>query len=355
MEISFIESTQKRQKPAQTELGFGKYFADYMFEMDYVPGTGWVNAAIKPYGPLLMEPSALVLHYGQSVFEGLKAYLGADNQILLFRPDRNIKRLNKSCERLCIPQMDEELVLRALKELVKANKDWIPTEEDCSLYIRPFVFAIDESVGVRASNSYKFMIIASPVGAYYSEGFKPVKIYVEEEYVRAVKGGVGEAKAAANYAASIKAQVKAKEKGYSQVLWLDGLERRYIEEVGTMNVFFKIKDEVLTPALNGSILEGVTRSSVIELIKEMGYKVTERTLSIDEVLSAHKKGDLHEIFGTGTAAVISPVGEIAYKDTIFKMGDGGVGELSLKLYEKLTRIQWGKAEDPGNWVVRVEG
>ncbi len=353
MEINFTQAQDKRQKPDQSELGFGKYFADYMFEMDYVPGTGWVNPTIKPYGPLLMEPSALVLHYGQSVFEGMKAYLSADDHILLFRPEKNIKRLNKSCDRICIPQLDETLVLKALIELVKANKDWIPTAEDCSLYIRPFVFAIDESVGVRASNSYKFMIIASPVGAYYTEGFQPVKIYVEQEYVRAVRGGVGEAKAAANYAASIKAQAKAKEKGFSQVLWLDGIDRKYIEEVGTMNVFFRINNEVLTPALNGSILEGITRGSVIELLKEMGYKVSERKISLDEIISAHNSGELKEIFGTGTAAVISPVGEISCNDKLLKIGDGTVGEVSLKLYDQLTKIQWGKEADIHNWVVRI--
>lgn len=352
MDIKFIPTNKERSKPDFTDLGFGKHFAEYMFEMDYTE-NGWENPAIKPYGKISIEPSAMVLHYGQSVFEGLKAYLSDKDEIMLFRPEKNIERLNKSCGRICIPEIDEKLALEAIVELVKANKDWIPREKGCSLYIRPFVFATEECVGVRAANSYKFMIIVSPVGAYYSEGFNPVKIFVEESCVRAVRGGIGEAKAAGNYAASIKAQAEAKKSGFSQVLWLDGIERKYIEEVGTMNVFFRINDEFITPELNGSILAGITRDSVIRLLKDFGYSVTERRISIDEIIEAQKCGHLQEVFGTGTAAVISPVGEMSYNGFDFKINGGGVGEVSLKLFDALTSIQRGKVEDKFGWTLRV--
>ncbi len=353
MNIKFIENKKRKQKPNQTQLGFGKYFTDHMFEMDYIPGEGWSNPTIKPYGPICIEPSAMVLHYGQSVFEGLKAYLSEKNEIVLFRPYNNIKRLNKSNRRLSIPELDEEFVIRALIELLKVDKDWIPSGEGTSLYIRPFVFATDESVGVRSSESYKFMIILSPVGAYFPEGFNPVKIYVEKDFVRAVRGGIGEAKTAGNYAASIKAQALAKEKGFSQVLWLDGIEQKYIEEVGTMNVFFKINNEVITPELNGSILEGITRGSVIQLLKDSGYRITERRISIEEIINSQNNGELEEVFGTGTAAVISPVGEIWFKDIKMTIQDGQVGNVSKKLYDMLTQIQTGKMKDEYNWTIKI--
>ena len=270
--------------------------------MEYEKGKGWHNPEIQPYAYLNLSPAAMVFHYGQAIFEGLKAYLSSKGEILLFRPDMNVKRLNMSCEKLCIPVLDPDLVMEAMLELVKLDADWIPKEPGTSLYIRPFVFATDPFVGVRASYTYKFLIILSPVGAYYAEGFNPVKIYVEQHYVRAVKGGIGEAKAAANYAASLKAQTEAKEKGYSQVLWLDGVERKYIEEVGTMNVFFKINNEIITPALNGSILGGITRNSVIELLKDLGYTVSERKISIDEIIKVQENGTLEEVFGSGTGS-----------------------------------------------------
>lgn len=353
MDVKFTKTTEKRQKPDNNKLGFGKYFTDYMFEMDYLPGQGWVNPEIKPYGTISIEPSSMVIHYGQTVFEGLKAYLADNGDVLLFRPQKNVERLNKSSARLCIPELDEALAMKAIIEHVKINRDWVPDTEGASLYIRPHVFATEESLGVAPSDSYKFMVISSPVGAYYAEGFSPVKIYVEETYVRAVRGGIGASKAAGNYAASIKAQSVAKAKGYSQVLWLDGVEQKHIEEVGTMNVFFKINDEIVTPELNGSILAGVTRDSVITLLKDFGYKISERKISLEEVITALLNGELQEAFGTGTAAVISPIGEMYYNNESLKVNNGEVGTLTNKLYHTLTGIQSGKIEDKHGWTVKL--
>ena len=310
MEIK-IELTQNpKTKPSSENLGFGQVFSDHMFIMDYTEGRGWHDPRIIPYGPLSYDPSIMVVHYGQTVFEGLKAYRTRDNRIVMFRPDENIKRLNQSCDRLCIPRVDEELTLQAMKKLVDIDRDWVPDAPGTSLYIRPFIYATDPFLGVRPSNTYHFLIITGPVGAYYKEGLNPVRIYVEQNYVRAVPGGIGAAKTAGNYAASLKAQQDAKELGYTQVLWLDGVERKYIEEVGTMNVFFVIGDEIITPQLNGSILPGITRKSCVELLKSWGLKVSERRISIQEICDANEKGLLKEAFGTGTAAVISPIGEL---------------------------------------------
>jgi len=353
MDIKFTPTPQKRQKPDFNHLGFGQYFSDYMFEMDYLTGQGWVNPEHKAYGPISIEPSSMVIHYGQTVFEGLKAYLTPEKDVLLFRPHKNVERLRRSSARVCIPEVDEEFALKAIIEHVRYNRDWVPDVEGASLYLRPIVFATEESLGVAPSNSYKFMIISSPVGAYYAEGFSPVKIYIEDKYVRAVRGGIGEAKTAGNYAASIKAQQIAKEKGFSQVLWLDGVEQKYIEEVGTMNVFFKINDEIITPAINGSILQGVTRDSVITLLKDFGYKVSERKISLMEVLAAMNDGSLVEAFGTGTAAVISPIGEIYYDGKILKMNNGGVGPVAQKLFDTLIGIQTGRLEDKHGWTVKI--
>lgn len=353
MQIEFIENKSPKQKPNQNNLGFGQYFTDYMFEMDYLPEEGWVNPAIKPYGPINIEPAAMIFHYGQSVFEGLKAYKTVYDEIILFRPYKNIERLNKSNVRMCIPKLDVEFVIYAITQLVKLEKAWIPTSEGTSLYIRPFVFATDSCVGVRHSNNYKFMIILSPVGAYYPEGFNPIRIFVEQNYVRTVKGGIGEAKTAGNYAASIKAQYEAKKQGYSQVLWLDGVEHKYVEEVGAMNIFFKIGEEIVTPQLNGSILEGITRASVIELLRTFGYQVTERKISIDEIVKSQLEGNLTEVFGTGTAAIISPVGEIWLEGKKFVINEGQVGNVSLKLYDKLTKLQTGKIKDEYGWTIKI--
>jgi len=353
-EIKVIRTTNPKTKPTdQSKLGFGLYFTDHMFTMDYSPEKGWHDATIAPYAPLQLDPAAMVLHYGQAVFEGLKAYRTEEGKILLFRPQKNFERLNYSNERLGIPTIDENVVLEALRTLVDIENEWIPTEPGTALYIRPFIIATDAHLGVRPSNTYKFIIILSPVGSYYPEGLKPIKIYLEDKYVRAVKGGIGFAKTAGNYAASIKAQMEAKEKGYIQVLWLDGVERKYIEEVGAMNVFFKVNGEVLTPSLEGSILAGVTRDSVITLLKSWGIKVTERKISVEELYEAHSKGLLEEAFGTGTAAVISPMGELNWKDNKITINNEEVGPISRKLYEAMTDIQNGRAEDKFNWNVEV--
>lgn len=351
--INITRTNNPKNKPDQNNLAFGKYFTDHMFIMDYNPEKGWHDARIIPYGPLSIDPSSMVLHYGQAIFEGLKAYKAADGRILLFRPEKNMQRVNISNDRLCIPQINVDNAVQAIKELVKVDADWIPTLPGTSLYIRPFIIATDDSLGVRPSNTYKFMIILSPVGAYYKEGINPVKIYVENNYVRAVKGGIGFAKTPGNYAASIKSQMEAKELGYTQVLWLDGVERKYVEEVGTMNVFFKIDGEVITPELNGSILAGVTRDSAIELLREQGYKVTERKLPIAEVFEAHKAGKLDEAFGTGTAAVISPIGELNWDGNVIKINNGEIGEVSHKVYDTITGIQSGSTDDKFGWTQEV--
>ncbi|WCK56119.1 branched-chain amino acid aminotransferase [Aneurinibacillus sp. Ricciae_BoGa-3] len=350
-----VEKTNSpKAKPDQKNLGFGKYFTDHMFLMDYTEGKGWYNARIVPYGPFSLDPSAMVFHYGQTVFEGLKAYKTADDRVLLFRPDKNMERLNISNDRLSIPQVDGDFIIESLKELVKIEKDWIPVEEGTSLYIRPFIIATDASLGVHAAHNYLLAVILSPVGAYYPEGLKPVRINVESEFVRAVRGGTGFAKTAGNYASSLKAQEEAHKSGYSQVLWLDGIQHKYIEEVGSMNVFFKINGEVLTPALNGSILNGVTRDSIITLLKDWGIPVVERQISIEELYEAYSNGTLEEAFGTGTAAVISPIGELNWLDHKMILNKGEIGELSQKLYDTITGIQNGEIEDKFGWTVEVE-
>lgn len=351
--ITVTLAAEKKPKPDPSKLEFGKVFTDHMFMMDYTVENGWHNAQILPYQPITLDPASVIFHYGQAVFEGMKAYLTKEEKVLLFRPEKNMERLNKSNERLCIPEIDEDFALDALKQLINIDKDWIPSGEGTSLYIRPFVISTQPFLGVAASISYKFMIILSPVGSYYKEGVKPVKIFVENEYVRAVAGGTGSAKTAGNYAASLKAQQIATQKGYSQVLWLDGVEKKYVEEVGAMNVFFKIGDEVITPALNGSILEGVTRRSVMDLLKHWEIPVVERRISVEEIFEAHKNGELKEAFGTGTAAVISPIGEFLWNETSITLNNGETGELAKKVYDTLTDIQNGRAEDPFGWTVEV--
>lgn len=351
-----IELTQNpKQKPTdESKLGFGRIFTDHMFIMDYTIDKGWHDARIVPYGPLALEPSAMCLHYGQSIFEGMKAYRGADGKIRLFRPEKNMQRLNLSCSRLCLPEVDEAFALDCLKKLIDIDKDWIPSADGTSLYIRPFVFGVDPHVGVSPSDHVLFVIILSPVGAYYPTGLDPVKIYVEKEYVRSVRGGTGFTKAAANYAMSLKAQDEAHKQNYSQVLWLDAIERRYIEEVGTMNVFFVFDGEIVTPELkSGSILSGITRMSCIDLLRDWGYTVNERKISIDEVYEGYKTGKLLEAFGSGTAAVISPIGELKWGDEQMQLSEGKIGALSQKLYDNLTGIQWGKVPDTLRWTVEV--
>jgi len=353
-EIKIEKTRIPKQKPDQTKLGFGQIFTDHMFVMDYTEGIGWHDPSIVPYAPISLDPSTMVLHYGQAIFEGLKAYKTNDGKILLFRPGKNMQRINISNDRLCIPEIDTEFAVEALKAIVRVDQDWIPEEEGTSLYIRPFIIATDPYLGVRPSNTYKFIIILSPVGAYYPEGIDPVKIYVEAKYVRAVKGGIGFAKTPGNYAASLKAQVEAKDKGYTQVLWLDGVEKKYIEEVGTMNVFFKINGEVVTPSLEGSILSGITRDSTITLLEDWGIPVIERRITIQELYDAHAKGCLEEAFGTGTAAVISPIGELNWDGNKIIINDGNIGELSAKIYNTITGIQSGNIEDKFGWVVEVK-
>ncbi|NLZ81958.1 MAG: branched-chain amino acid aminotransferase [Clostridiales bacterium] len=335
-------------------LEFGTIFTDHMYIMDYETKKGWNDPRIIPYQPLTLEPSSMVFHYGQEMFEGLKAYKTGNGRTLLFRPDKNIERANRTNERLCIPEVPEDDFLNALETLVKVDEAWIPHKEGTSLYIRPFIIATDPFLGVRPSNTYMLIIILSPVGAYYPEGLNPIKIWIEDEYVRAVKGGIGKAKTGGNYVASMKAQVKAHEEGYSQVLWLDGVERKYIEEVGAMNIFFKINGTVVTPILNGSILPGVTRDSVIKLCKLWDLPVEERKISIQEIYDSYQNGTLEEVFGTGTAAVISPVGALRWKEKIMPVKDGTIGELSQKLYDTVTGIQLGKLEDKLNWTLEVK-
>ncbi len=353
MNISITKTTNPKQKPDQNDLGFGQYFSDHMFIMDYTEGKGWHDARIVPYAPIELDPSAMALHYGQAIFEGLKAYRTNNGEVLLFRPEKNMQRVNNSNKLLVIPQIDVDDGVQAIKELVRVDADWIPSAPGTSLYIRPFIFATDPALGVRPSYTYKFVIILSPVGAYYKEGINPVKIYVESNYVRAVRGGLGEAKTVANYAASLKAQVEAKEQGYTQVLWLDGVEKKYIEEVGTMNVFFKIDGEVVTPALTGTILPGITRMSTIELLKKAGIPVTERRVTIQEIYDAHAAGKLDEAFGTGTAAVISPIGEFSWDGKVIKVNNGKIGESAQKVYDTITGIQCGDIEDTFGWTQKV--
>ena len=354
MDIKIELTKNKKQKPDYSNLPFGVYYTDHMFEWDYTEGIGWHDPRIVPFHNLEMSPCSMVLHYGQSTFEGLKAYLGKDGEIRLFRPEKNMERLNNSNERLVIPKFNVEDGVDAIKKLVEVDKDWIPTGEGTSLYIRPFIIATDVHIGVHPSKTYKFMIVLSPVGSYYKEGINPVRIYVEDEYCRAVKGGMGFTKTAGNYAASLIAQEIAEERGYTQVLWLDGIEKKYIEEVGTMNIFFVINNEVITPELNGSLLPGITRRSAIELLRAKGYKVTERKIAIQEVFEAADNGTLNEVFGTGTAAVISPVGELMMEGKTVRINNGEIGPVSHLVYDTITGIQSGKVKDEFGWVTKVD-
>ena len=354
LNIRIEQTTEPKEKPRKGQaLGFGHIFTDHMFVMNYTEGQGWHDARVVPFSKISLSPAAMVYHYGQEMFEGLKAYKGEDGKIFLFRPDMNAKRANHSNDRLCIPKIPEEDFVQAVKAVVDIDRDWIPTEPGTSLYIRPFIIATDEFLGVAPSKTYLFMVILSPSGAYYASGLAPVGIWIEDEYVRAVKGGIGFAKTGGNYAASLIAQVKAHDSGFSQVLWLDGVERRYIEEVGAMNIFFKINGKIVTPMLNGSILPGVTRDSVLHLCRHWGYEVEERRISVDELVKAAHSGALEEVFGTGTAAVISPVGKLRFQDEVMTIGDGSIGILTQKLYDEITGIQWGKNKDLFGWRVTV--
>lgn len=354
LNISVTKTTTPKQKPDEANLGFGHYYTDHMFIMDYTEGKGWHSARVVPYQPLSLDPAAMVFHYAQESFEGLKAYRTAQGQVQLFRPDKNGERLQKTHQRLCIPTIPVEDFVQAVKTLVDVDRDWVPSASGTSLYLRPFTIATEAHLGVKPSDEYQFIIIASPSGAYYTEGLNPVKIYVEDEYVRAAPGGTGAIKCGGNYAASLAGQMKAHDLGYSQVLWLDGIQRKYVEEVGSMNCFFKIDGVVRTAPCVGTVLPGITRMSCIELLRDWGYTVDSETrLSIQEVMDAAKDGKLEEIFGTGTAAVVSPVGKLYYEGTEVTVGNGGIGELTQRLYNTLTGIQWGELPDTKGWVVPV--
>ncbi|MDT8902636.1 branched-chain amino acid aminotransferase [Anaeroselena agilis] len=353
VDIAVTRAATPKALPEADKLGFGQYFTDHMFEMGYQTGKGWHNPRIVPYDEFSLYPAAMVLHYGQAIFEGMKAFRTDAGEITVFRPLDYLNRFNRSADILCIPNTDVDVVHAGLNKLLEIDKRWVPDKVGTALYIRPFIFATDPYVGVKSSDAYKLFIILSPVGAYYAAGFNPVGIKVEDKYVRAVPGGIGEAKTPGNYAASLRAQVEAKKEGYAQVLWLDGIERKYVEEVGTMNIFFKIKGELVTPALNGSILGGITRRTVLELAKDWGVKATERQISIDEVFEAHAKGELEEVFGSGTAAVISPVGELSWKGQKLVINGNKTGPFSQKLFDYVTGLQYGKVADKFGWVEKV--
>ncbi len=353
-DITITKTTNPQPKPAdESKLGFGKIFTDHMFIMEYSSDKGWHDARIVPFGPIPTHPASTVFHYGAEIFEGMKAYRAVDGPIRLFRPIENVKRLNQSAERICLPLLDEEGALDAIEKLVEVEKDWVPHNEGTSLYIRPFIYGNDSTLGVHAVHNAMFVIICSPVGAYYASGLKPVKIAIESDDVRAVRGGTGYAKCGGNYAASMRAGQRAEEKGYAQVLWLDGVERKYIEEVGAMNVMFKINGKIITPALTGSILPGITRKSCIELLKDWGYEVEERLFSIDELFEACENGTLEEAWGTGTAAVVSPIGHLFYNGKDYTISNNEIGPLTQKLYDNLTGIQWGKIEENKGWSVKL--
>jgi branched-chain amino acid aminotransferase len=351
--IRISQASVKKTKPRDSDLTFGTVFTDHMFVMDFQEEKGWYDPRIEPYGPITLDPAAAVLHYAQAVFDGLKAFRGRDGAVRLFRPQKHVERLVQSSQRLCIPPLDPELALKSLVTLVGMEKDWVPSTVGTSLYVRPTIIASEPFLGVRPAKSYIYYVILSPVGAYYPEGINPVKILVVDKYVRAVEGGVGGAKTGVNYAASLYAAEEAKHAGFTQVLWLDGRERKYIDEVGTMNIMLKLGDEVVTPPLSGTILAGVTRDSALTLMRDWGLRVSERPVTIDEVASAARKGTLQEVWGTGTAAVISPVGELAYQGERIVVNEGKIGKLTQRLYDAIVGIQYGTAPDTRGWTVPV--
>ncbi len=353
MEITITKTTAPSAMPAEDKLGFGKVFTDHMLLVDWTKEKGWGDARIVPFGRIELHPASTVLHYGAEIFEGLKAYRRADGGVQLFRPMENVKRMNRSAERMSLPQMDEEDMLKLITTFVRLEEKWVPKSFGTSLYLRPFLFGNDEALGVHAVHNATFMLIASPSGSYYKEGINPVGIMIESEDVRTVRGGTGYAKCGGNYAASTRAGERAADKGYSQVLWLDGVERKYVEEVGAMNVMFKVGGKIVTPKLTGSILPGITRKSCIEVLEKLGYTVEERLLSVDELLASLQDGSLEEAWGCGTAAVVSPIGKLAYGEKEYEIGGGKIGEVTQKLYDVLTGIQWGKIADEFGWVYKL--
>jgi len=351
--IRITKAPTLKKKPKDSELGFGIIFTDHMFVANFQEEKGWYDPRVEPYAPIPLDPAAAVLHYAQAVFDGLKAFRGVDGKLRLFRPQKHVERLNNSARRMCIPPLDPELALQSIVTVVQTDGEWVPRMLGTSLYIRPTIIASEAFLGVRPARSYVYFVILSPVGAYYPEGMAPVKILVEERYVRAVEGGLGGAKTGANYAASLMAGEDAKHQGFTQVLWLDGVHRRYIDEVGTMNIMVKIGDEVITPPLTGTVLPGVTRDSVLTLLRDWGLRASERQVGIDEVMAAHRAGTLTEVWGTGTAAVISPVGELAYKGEKMVINGGKIGPLTQRLYDAIVGIQYGQAPDPHGWTLEV--
>ena len=347
------EEKRKKKFTDESQLSFGRIFTDRMFIAEWKSGQGWVDARIEPYAPFSLDPACLVLHYAQEIFEGLKAYKWKDGSIALFRPEMNARRFNHSADRMCMPEVPEELFLKGVEELVRLEKDWVPGSEGTSMYIRPTMIAVEPVLGVKPSDHFYFYVILSPVGAYYPKGFNPVKILVEDQYVRAVAGGTGEAKTGGNYASSLKAALEAKKKGFDQVLWLDGVHKRYIEEVGAMNMLFAYGNKVVTAPLTGSILNGITRDSVLKLAETLGFTVEERQIEINELLADIRSGKVTEAFGSGTAAVITPVGALCFKDETCVIGNGGVGNLTQKLYDTLTGIQTGSITDKFGWVKKL--
>ena len=354
MEIKVIRNPNPAEKPAdESKLGFGKVFTDHMFVMEWDKGVGWHDARIEPFGMLQIHPASTTLHYGSEIFEGLKAYRQVNGRIVLFRPRENFLRLNRSAVRMGMPELDVEFALEALKQLIRIDADWVPHGEGTSLYIRPFMIGDDEHLGVHGVHHVRYIVILSPSGSYYAAGINPVDIMIEDEDVRAVRGGTGEAKCGGNYGASVRAGNRAEEKGYSQVLWLDGVERKYIEEVGAMNIMFKIAGKVVTPVLNGSILPGITRKSILELLRSQGADPEERRLSLEELVSACENGTLDEAWGCGTAAVVSPVGHLEYRGKVYEINHNRIGPTTQMLYDELTGIQWGKRDDPFGWIEPV--
>ncbi len=352
-EIKVEKAKTLKEKPDFSKLGFGKFFTDHMFTAQFNEKDGWHDLKITPFGYMPIHPASTVLHYGAEIFEGMKAYRTKDGY-QMFRPFENLARMNNSAERLCLPAIPEDMWINALTELINLDYEWIPDLPGTSLYIRPFMFGNDETLGVHAVHNATFAIILSPVGNYYAEGLNPVKISIENHDVRAVRGGTGYAKCGGNYAASLRAGKRAEEKGISQVLWLDGVERKYIEEVGSMNVMFKINGEIVTPELTGSVLPGITRKSCIELLKEKGYKVSERLISVEELGKAAESGALEEAWGTGTAAVVSPIGHLYYEGKDYVVSGNKIGKLTQELYDELTGIQWGRLPDKHGWCYKVK-
>ena len=351
--IRIERTTTPRPRPNEAELGFGKYFTDHMLLVNWEEGRGWHDARIVPYGPLSLDPAAAVLHYGQEIFEGMKAFRGEDGAVRLFRPDKNCNRMNHGTSRLCMPHMDPEMMEELITELIRVEEDWVPRAPGTALYIRPTMIASEGFLGVRPAERYQYFVLLSPVGSYYGASRAPVRIWVEMRHVRAAPGGLGAAKTGGNYAASLYAAAAAKQQGFDQVLWLDAIDRRYLEEVGTMNLFVRIGDEVATPPLDGTILAGITRDSSLRLLRDWGVPVTERRISIDEIKRAHARGELKEVFGTGTAAVISPVAELGFPDGTLTVGDGQPGDVAERLYDALTGIHYGVKPDKYGWMVPI--